>query len=276
MQRSDNVIQDKPFVYFHTPSATARKFLYYPLVVGIFEKGKDYHVYRQRYDSIMLAYITEGNLQLNQGGMHYRAEKGDLLLVDCYQEHEYYTDSFVKFTWLHIDGSSLRPWLELMFQNCGQCMSISSHCHTLMLSVIDGIKDKEDQYRLSRKIHMLMCEIASFKESMDVAVDSSIIKMAKDYIEAHLEEKLSVRQIAEQMHYSPSYFSQMFRQSVKMPPYEYLLSRRIERAKELLLQTNFPLEIVAARSGFQETTHFIYTFKKFTGLSPLKFRKMGF
>ncbi len=274
MQQNNHVIQDKSLIYFHTPSATAREFMFYPLVGGIYEKGKDYYIHRKRYDSIMLAYITEGNLQFNQGGLHFCAEKGDLLLVDCYREHEYYTDSFVKFTWLHIDGGSLRSWLELMIRSFGQCMKTSSHCHTLMLSVIDGIKDGEDPYRLSQKIHTLMCEIASFKENMSVSVHSARIKQAKDYIEAHLQEKLSVKQIAEQLHYSPSYFSQIFRQSVKMPPYEYLLSRRIERAKELLLQTNFPLEIIAARSGFQEITHFIYAFKKSTGLSPLKFRKL--
>ena len=273
MQQSDKEINNKSIVYFYTPSAMAREFLYYPLAVGIYEKGNNYHIHRKRYDSVMLAYITDGNLQLDQGNLHFRAEKGDILLVDCYREHEYYTDSFVKFTWLHIDGSSLRSWLEHMIGCFGQCMKASPHCHPLMLSVINGIKDGEDQYRLSKKIHSLMCEIASFKENAEA--DSSIIRQAKDYIEEHLEEKLSVKQIAEQMHYSPSYFSQMFRQSVKMPPYEYLLSRRIERAKELLLQTDFPLEIVATRSGFQEITHFIYTFKKFTGLSPLKFRKIG-
>ena len=275
MKQNDNSLQNQTYVYFHTPSAAAREFLYYPLAGGIFERGKNYRVHRLQYDSVLLAYITEGNLQLIQGGKHFRAENGELLLVDCYKEHEYFTDSYVKFTWIHMDGSSSRPWLDSMIKNYGRCMKMNSQCHALMLSAIDGIKNREDEYRLSRKLHTLMCEIALSQEGVGLMVDSSVITQAKDYMEAHLEERLNVKQIAEQVHYSPSYFSQVFKHAVKMSPYEYLLSRRIERAKSLLLQTEYPLEIIAARSGFQGISHFIYAFKKSTGLSPLKFRKLG-
>ncbi len=272
MQQTDN--RGQHLIYFHTPSQAAKEFLFYPLVVGVFERDKHYRVHRLHFDSVMLAYVTEGRLLLRQGGGHFCAEKGELLLVDCYQEHEYYTDDFVKFTWLHLDGGTLRPWLESMIQKAGPCIKGNAQCHQLMLSVIDGVKNRESEYHLSQKIHTLMCRIASLRESVEGAMATDSIRQAKEYMEEHLEEKLTVRQIAEEVHYSPSYFSQIFQRAEKTSPYDYLLSRRIERAKVLLLQTEFPLEIVAARSGFQGVSHFIYAFKKATGLSPLKFRKL--
>ena len=262
-------------VHFHTPSPAAKEYLFYPLVGGIFERDREYHVHRKRYDSIMLAFIAEGSLCLRQDGRHYRAEQGEMLLVDCYREHEYYADSCVKFLWLHLDGGTLRPWLRSFIERFGQCIQANAELQALMLSVIEGIGSRESEYHLSQKIHTLMCRISSFAESAEASAAPAVVRQAKDYIETHLEEKLTVREIAKQVHYSPSYFSQVFRQAANVSPYDYLLSRRIERAKSLLLQTELPLELVAARSGFHSVPHFIYAFKKATDQSPHKFRRSG-
>jgi len=275
MKQTDT-FRDTSLIYFHEISQAAKEFLFYPLVAGIYEKGSDYYVHRERYDSIMIAYVSEGNLQLNQDGRHFCAEQGDLLLVDCYREHEYFTDTFVKFIWVHIDGGSCRAWLDAMKQKHGQCLKASTESPSLLLAVVDGIRRKESEYRLSQCIHSLLCEIAAFGETLGFEDHLSVVKQAKDYMENHLEEALTVGRIAEQMHYSPSYFSMIFKQATKASPYEYLLSRRIERAKGLLLQTKLSLDVIAAQSGFHSVPHFICAFKQSTGLSPLKFRKLKF
>lgn len=263
-------------IYFHKCSQRAKKFLFYPVVAGIYEKGADYYTHRERFDSILIAYVFGGNLHLRQDGKHFVAEQGDLLLVDCYREHEYFTDDFIKFAWVHVDGGTCRAWLEEIKSTQGQCLKAGPKTPALLLSVVEGIKNGESEYQLSQAIHALLCEITTLGETVGTEDHLSTVKQAKDYIEAHLDEPLTVRQIAEQMHYSPSYFSMIFKQAVKASPYEYLLSRRLERAKGLLLQTKLPLDVVAAQSGFHGVPHFICAFKKATGLSPLKFRKLKF
>ncbi|MBR5742720.1 MAG: helix-turn-helix transcriptional regulator, partial [Clostridia bacterium] len=59
-------------------------------------------------------------------------------------------------------------------------------------------------------------------------------------------------------------------------PYAYLLAVRLERARELLLETSLPVSEVAYRTGFGSDAHFIAFFRKETGLSPLKFRKIRY
>jgi AraC-like DNA-binding protein len=54
---------------------------------------------------------------------------------------------------------------------------------------------------------------------------------------------------------------------------EYLLYYRVERAKLLLLKTEWPVSAVAEQVGFSQTPYFSVCFKKQTGLSPLQFRK---
>ena len=75
---------------------------------------------------------------------------------------------------------------------------------------------------------------------------------------------------------SPSYFSRLFRAASGLSPYEYLLGVRLEKAKEMLLETQAPVSEVAYRTGFGSDANFIAFFRKETGLSPLKFRRLGF
>lgn len=269
--------QEKPkdHFYFHTPSEDARRFLFYPVVAGVSARGSNYRIHRQRYDSFLLLYVLDGCLFLNQNGT-YKGEKGDLLLVDCYAEHEYFTDSYVKMIWLHFDGSTSRPWVEALLREYGALLRGSTRCPELLNDVISAVKNGEDEYQLSNRIHTLLCDVSAFARSQATGSLASTVREAKVFMEDHLEQDLSVEQIAAAVHFSPSHFSKIFKDATKTSPYEYLLSRRIERAKKLLLQTQLSLNVVAERSGFHSLPHFICAFKQATGLTPLKFRKLNF
>lgn len=262
--------------YFHTPSESARRLLFYPLVAGSFEKDQNYRVYRQQYDSFLILYIADGRLFLKQSETLYKGEKGEILLVDCYKEHEYFTDSYAKLIWLHFDGSTSRSWFETLKANYGQALRASLSCPDLIWNIIDGIRTGKNEYLLSAEIYTLLCEISAYSESQTTGNYSPTVNEAKAFIEKYLQQELTVKQIAAAVHFSPSHFSKIFKDSTKMSPYEYLLSRRIEWAKKLLLQTRHPLDVVAAKSGFHSTPHFICAFKQATGLTPLKFRKLNF
>ena len=276
MNPNKTQILEKNYCYFHTPSESSRNLLFYPLVAGNFEKDENYRIHRQNYNSFLVLYVTDGCLFLKQNEILFKGEKGDLLLVDCYKEHEYFTDSYAKFVWLHFDGSTSRSWFATVTEQQGQALRSSPQCADMIWKIIDGMKSEENEHLLSAKIYTLLCEISAFSETRATEGYLPSITEAKTFMEEHLEQDLSVEQIATQVHFSPSYFSQIFKESTKMSPYEYLLSRRIERAKKLLLQTRFSMDIIAERSGFHSTPHFICAFKQATGLTPLKFRKLNF
>ncbi len=94
-----------------------------------------------------------------------------------------------------------------------------------------------------------------------------------DWIERHYSEKFSLERLAEEMGLSRSYTSRLFRQQTGGSLHEYLLSRRIKRACELLRNTTLPVEAIAAATGFSDVTWFITSFKKMMNCTPLKYRK---
>ncbi|MBD2258208.1 AraC family transcriptional regulator [Pseudanabaena sp. FACHB-2040] len=94
-----------------------------------------------------------------------------------------------------------------------------------------------------------------------------------DYIQAHLDQDLSLRDLAAVVQLSPHYFSQLFKQSTGVTPHQYVIQRRVERAKELLKQTQLTLADVARVVGFVDQSHFHRHFKRLVGITPRAFLK---
>ena len=93
-----------------------------------------------------------------------------------------------------------------------------------------------------------------------------------DYIEAHLAEDLSIATLAGIANRSLHHFSEAFRQSTGVPPHRFVLFRRLERAKVLLLSTDMTIIQIAFAVGFSSQSHFALKFREMTGVPPQRFR----
>lgn len=93
------------------------------------------------------------------------------------------------------------------------------------------------------------------------------------YVLAHFHENVNRDQMAEMVHLSPGYFSNLFRAETGMSFSDYLIMVRIENAKTLLRRFELSVEAISKKCGFNSLAHFSRTFKDRCGLSPLKFRK---
>ncbi|MET0936630.1 MAG: AraC family transcriptional regulator [Luteibacter sp.] len=94
------------------------------------------------------------------------------------------------------------------------------------------------------------------------------VHRSTELVEARLDGKLSVTDLARESRLSPKHYTRAFRQTFGMPPYRYLLVRRVERAKQLLLLNPLSLADIALRCGFAGQSHFNRIFMAATGRSP--------
>ena len=99
------------------------------------------------------------------------------------------------------------------------------------------------------------------------------IREALDYINQHLKNELSQKEVADHVHLNPSYLSVLFKDHVKLTFSEYVTRRRIQRAKELLMSTNLPIADIAEESGYKTAKYFIKIFKEMEGETPSAYRK---
>jgi AraC family transcriptional regulator len=93
-----------------------------------------------------------------------------------------------------------------------------------------------------------------------------------DYIEAHLDDRLTLADLAGVACLSPYHFSRSFKQAVGVGPQRYVMERRIERAKTLMRRTRQPLASIALEVGFTDQSHLTAIFRREIGMTPGRFR----
>lgn len=94
-----------------------------------------------------------------------------------------------------------------------------------------------------------------------------------DYINNHLDQNLSLAELAALVQISPHYFSHWFKQSTGISPHQYVIKCRVERAKQLLLQGEHTITEIALCVGFANQGHLNRHFKRFFGVNPKQMRQ---
>lgn len=100
-----------------------------------------------------------------------------------------------------------------------------------------------------------------------------ILRQAVSYIDTHFDqEDISLNRVAQTVGMSPNHFSSIFSQELGTTFIEYLIGKRMERAKELLRTTQLRSSEVAYRVGYRDPHYFSSTFKKIQGMTPREYR----
>ncbi len=93
-----------------------------------------------------------------------------------------------------------------------------------------------------------------------------------EYIEANLDREIALTALAQTAGMSAHYFSELFKQSVHVSPHQFVLRRRIDRARRLLNNARVSIFEAAIRSGFSDQSHFTKMFRRIVGVTPTAYR----
>ena len=90
----------------------------------------------------------------------------------------------------------------------------------------------------------------------------------REYINSNLDQNITLEALAEMAGLSTHHFARAFKQTLGMPPHSYVLQRRIERAQQMLRNTDLPMSEIALSAGFSDQSHLARHFRRITGMSP--------
>lgn len=136
--------------------------------------------------------------------------------------------------------------------------------------VLSGVVTAED---LLHWLKTICFSISACLANERMGTTRSLIREAKAYIaENYQNSELSLEMICNHLHMSTAYFSTVFKREVGESYTSYLTGIRLERATELLQDTDDKTYVIAAKVGYDEANYFSYVFKKRYGVSPNKFR----
>lgn len=97
----------------------------------------------------------------------------------------------------------------------------------------------------------------------------------ESYIRAHLHHDFSLVEIANALEFSPRHFFRLFKNTFGSTPYQYVLQKRIDKAKVLLTARRLPITEIAARLGFVDQSHFTVCFRNATSLTPKSYQRQS-
>ncbi len=98
---------------------------------------------------------------------------------------------------------------------------------------------------------------------------------ARDLVDSKYAQPLDLEALARAAHVSPRHFSRSFRRTFGETPYQYLLTRRIERARNMLRTTDLAVAEICLAVGFTSVGSFTTTFRRHVGVSPTTYRRQN-
>jgi AraC family transcriptional regulator len=94
------------------------------------------------------------------------------------------------------------------------------------------------------------------------------MRRATEFLETHLDGNVDLQQVAEICDLSLSHFARAFKQTFRRPPYRWLIERRVDKARDLMMSSRLPLADIAIQSGFADQSALNRSFKRIHGVTP--------
>lgn len=116
------------------------------------------------------------------------------------------------------------------------------------------------------------CTTSSSTRFPGIGLTSAQLRRVEEFVEAHMDREVTLAEMAEVTNVSRFHFAHMFKRSMGLPPHQWLIQKRVERAKQLLRNTRLSITEVAFEVGYQSQSHFGHVFRRSIGMSPRKWR----
>jgi AraC family transcriptional regulator len=146
-------------------------------------------------------------------------------------------------------------------------------------SVLDGSSINDHAYAETLALLLLweLEHVADTQDSQLKPVRGGLTvlqsRRIKEFVDAHISKQIGISELANLVGLSQFYFIRAFKQSVGLSPYQYVLSKRISVARELLPKRDLSIAAVALMVGFSDASQLNRAFLKFTGITPTVFRR---
>lgn len=264
-----------------TPGAAVLAQPFYCTEAGHFYGRSRFATARTDKESYILFYTVAGAGLIEQDAQQVELPAGSALLLNCRTPQSYCTapgqESWQHY-WVHLDGAGVANMAEtLLPQNRLTPVRVSGWEMQPLFESIFAEWDRGTvaaQIETGLTLHRMLALLAVRLLAGDASRSNrALIEQATGYIRAHYAEPLSLDALLAQTPVSKSWFLRLFRQHTGTTPYNFLLSTRITRAKELLVLTDFAVSEIAHQVGFGDESNFSTRFTAMVGQSPQQYRK---
>lgn len=267
-----------------TPTALAKATIPYIQEAGDFYAYPDYYTRRDGLSSYLIKYTLSGQGFLEYDGRNYNVLPGQAFWIDCTKPQFYRPDPAAghwHLLWVHFYGPSTRQYYRLFeTQNNHSCVVTlppKFETGTLLRQILrlyeGGDSSFSNDIFTSSLITSLMtqCILGASAPLEWEGMPEYVIK-ARSHLLDTFQERHTLEGLAEMFSVNKFYFQKQFKRFTGYTPNDFLLTTRINRAKELLRTRDDTVTQIASQVGMDNVSHFIVTFKKREGVTPSVYR----
>ncbi len=139
---------------------------------------------------------------------------------------------------------------------------------------IDVFSSKDAYYSAIASANLKLCLIDVLCDYQNSSPGGTLVNNVREYIKNNFADaNLTNEKIATQFNYHPYHLSRIMKSVTGKTLHSYLLDYRVQMAKNFLITTNYPISIVAEKTGFISYSYFTSRFSQQTGISPKQYRK---
>jgi YesN/AraC family two-component response regulator len=233
-----------------------------------------------------MLFIRKGNGKIIINDNSYNVSKNDIIILNQGVLHEetYESDQGIEYFYcaianLAIEGLQEGILIPTTISPVIHCTDYVSKIEYYISELFQEGTEQEPGFitmneNLLKSLLILVIRILNKSQRIFAAYKSSSAgNKIKEYIENNYNKNISLKEIAESLFLSQHYLCHAFKREIGISPIQYLIHRRVEEAKKLLLNTNKSFQEVSSIVGYENAVHFNILFKKATGLSPGKYKE---
>jgi AraC family transcriptional regulator, arabinose operon regulatory protein len=252
----------------------------YPFCIemaGISYCDGTYRIERKNSYLYCFEYILKGQGTVIINGETFTPVEGDIYILQKESSHIYFSDNDNPWEkiWFNINGplvDHLMQAYKLNNLHHIQQLDLKDLFFKFLSTAQSKTLSKKDIFNLNSIVfHEIISKIYISTQVSKMEYNPLAMKL-REYLDKHIMNQISLQELSDLIHRSPSQTIRIFKKEFGLTPYEYLLNNKIETAKLLLLNTNLQVNEIAYKLKFADEHYFSNYFKASTGLSPKKFR----
>lgn len=272
-----------------------------PVIVKTIERYHDpkWTMEPNIHDFFEMVYMKKGKMIFEISGQPVDMGPNDIIIIKPNQYHKFIVKSepgceFIVLSFKFenkINGEysevSLEDFLNFVSnKETGPFITLKVSQKNEIITLLDRILKERESNEVDSEFlnYLLILELFVYvSRALKMEWENSIkdqspklkelIQIAVNFIHNNYERDISLKDIAKFVFLSPSYFTRAFKEEMNISPISYLLKVRIERAKELLAETDHKVSDIALSVGFSNQQRFNEIFKKHVKTTPLQYRR---
>ena len=252
------------------------------IYTGLLEDAPNWFNIQHSHDFCEILYVAGGAGEAILEGKKFRLAPGDLVVVNPGTLHEERSDAKapLRLIFLAIRDFAV-PGLPAgcLSQEKYRVLSCGEYRYKMDIYLREVLQETSSQIEFYQEISqglvsallVLVMRLIRINPEDEAALSQECQKI-KEYLDQNFTSPITLDSLSETVYISKHYLSHLFKEQTGVSPIKYLTSKRMEKACELLSETELPVSEVSKAVGYENPLYFSQVFKRIYGISPVKYR----